>query len=82
MAACQNTNFGNQPFSKKTALIGKADFTRDFRLECRSAVSRLTIDVKHTGCPGEISRAGVRVNAGDGTEQSRRHVKDTDVVRF
>ncbi len=64
------------------ALVCRADFARDFRLEGRSAVSRPAIDVKHTRCPGEISCAGVRVNAGDGTEQSPRHVKDTDVVRF
>jgi len=56
-------------FAKKTALVGKADFTRDFRLEGRSAVSRLTADVKHTHRSGEISRAGIRVNPGDCTKK-------------
>ncbi len=82
MSACQKADFGNQPFSKKTALVCKADFTRDFCLDCRSAVSRLTVDVKHTRRPVEISRVGVRINPGDGTEHSQRTVKDNDVVRF
>ncbi len=71
--------FGIQPF-RKTALPSRAHFACNFRLEGRSTISRLAVDVKHTRRPGEVSRAGVRINPGDFTEQSRRHVKDTDVV--
>lgn len=80
MSVCQNANFDNQPFGKKTALVCIADFARDFPLEGRSTISRPAVDVKHTRRPCEISRAGVRVNSVDCTEQSRCKVQDTDVV--
>lgn len=80
MSISQNANFDNQRLGKKTALVCKADFACDFCLDGRSAIRRLAVDVKHARRPCEISGAGVRVNPVNGTEQARRHVKDTDVV--
>ncbi len=64
----------------KTALVCKADFARNFRLDGRSAVRCPAVDVKHTRRPGKISRAGVRVNSVDCAEHAPRGVKDSDVV--
>ena len=62
------------------ATVRETDLTSNFRSEGGTAIGGLATGEKHTRRSGKSPEAGVRVNPSDFSEESKRKVKDTDVV--